>query len=367
MTHAPRRLDVRATTKADLAKITRVKGIGRGRVDTKIEAHLDLATKAVHADASGAVWGFSNPSLAVKAAAFQASVRGTTESPRFALRLDGGGLSASGRTFTGIHADIFGSPKAVSVGVELHGDEPTPSFDARAVVSLEGGVGLDAVRVRVLQGDETAVATVKRIRIAGGNVKVSGLVVEGLGEPIEGDLAISGKRVVVHAKGDDVDLARVAALLARPEDARGHLGFSVDLATDRRTAHGKVVVDAKDVTTRDVHGANAHVAIDNDGRSVDADIRAALGEVGKVAVATRDVKLGGADLLAVKSWLTATGSAALEGSVDVAKLAAALPDLLPVDTASGVVSLRASVDRQRASELPKLDAKGETRGLMVAE
>ncbi len=365
-TDKPTRLDVRATTKADLAKLTRVHGVGRGRVDTKVLAHLDLATHEVRADASGAVWGFSNPSLSVKVAAFQASVRGTTDRPRFALRLDGGGLAASGRTFTGVHADVFGSPKAVSVGVELHGDEPTPSIDARAVVALENGVGLSAVRVRVLQGDETAIATVKRARIAGGSVKVDGLRLEGLGDPIEGDFSLAGKRLAVRAKAVDIDLARVAALLARPEDAKGHLGFSIDLDIDKRTTHGKVVIDAKGVEARAIKNGEAHVAIAIDGEHVEADIRAVLGDVGKIALAAKDVKLGGGDALDAKSWLAATGHAALEGTIDVAKLAAALPNAVPVD-AAGLVSLRADVGREKESDPPVLAVKGDTHGFAVAE
>ncbi|HVY46900.1 MAG TPA: hypothetical protein VHB21_13525, partial [Minicystis sp.] len=361
----PTLVDVDATARVDLARVRRVKGLGKGEVDARVEAHVDLASKSVRASAAGSVRGYANGNVALARGRFQGSVDGTFDRPRFVARLDGRGLSAAGTSFTAVRASAFGSPAAMSVAAVLDGGEDGPSIDARGVVSTGAGVLVRGARVRVRRGDETTTATVAALSARGGFITVDGLRVEGLGAPIEGSFAMRGKTIRVKANGDDLDLARVAALFARPEDVTGHLAFEVDLSTDRRGLHGLVDAKLDHASYATIDDANARVTARFDGPRVDASVDAALGDAGKVALETRDLRLGGS-ALAAASWAKATGSVLLDASVDLARVAALVPRaMLPLDQAAGAVTLRGEVARASERALPTVELHGATRGLVL--
>ena len=203
-------------------------------------------------------------------------------------------------------------------------------------------------RVEVARGDVKSTTTVASVRVAGGTVDVRGMTVAGLGDPVSATARLSAAGATVLAKAPDVDLARVATLLAREEDAKGHLSFDVDATARRSGVDGHVDAQVRELTLRGVAGAALHVSTAMQGRRLTGELSASLGDAGKLDLSAVDVTLGGA-ATDPRAWKTATGSLAVSGDVDLQQLLARIPvSSRPVESAAGLVTLRgkafASVD-----------------------
>src|SRR5262249_54594286 len=150
------------------------------------------------------------------------------------------------------------------------------------------------------------------------------------------------------------------------EDAAGHLAFSVDLSSDGRGARGRVAADLQGVRYRNLQGVTGKLAVAIDGEAVKADVDAALGDAGKLRLATDDVRRP-VRALAAASWFGATVNLAIDGSVDLARFADALPEVVPTGTKlGGVIALRGTAARDRKDAPPAVEAHAETRCLVYA-
>ncbi|HEY4117624.1 MAG TPA: translocation/assembly module TamB domain-containing protein, partial [Byssovorax sp.] len=364
---APTDADVVLTTDVDLAKVTRVRGLGRGAVHAKAAAHLDLTSKAMRATVDAAVSRFARSGVGVGYATVHASADGPLTDPRFVARVDGAGLAASGYALPTFHVAASGTQHQFTVAASGEGAGRTPSFDSRAVVALGAGVRVRGVEATVSRGDVTAHATVDDVTIADGALAVRGARVTGLGAPLEASLRTSAGAVSVTARSADVDFACVKALLALDDvDAAGHAALDVDVRSDARGAHGRVDVGVTGVRYGAIDGGAARVSGSVDGLDVTGEVSASLGDAGKMGVTLTRVRLGGRPATK-QAWVRATGEAVLDATVDLAKVASLLPkDTLPLGVAIGAVSMKGSVSRARAGDVPTLDLHGATRGVELA-
>ena len=364
---SPTDVDAVVTSDVDLAKLTRVQGLGSGAVHAKATAHLDLVPERDARERRRGGEPLRARGRRRRARARARVGRGALADPRFAARVDGEALAASGYALPTFHVAASGTQHQFNVAASGKGAGRTPSIDARAVVALGAGVRVRGVDATISRDDVTAHATVDDVTIGGGALAVRGARVTGLGAPIEASLRTSAGAVALTAKSTDVDFACVKALLALDGvDAAGHASLDVDLRADARGAHGRVDVGVTGVRYGAIDGATARVRGAIDGLDVTGEASASLGDAGHVDMTLTRVKLGGRPATK-QAWLYATGEIVLDATADLARVASLLPkDKLPLGVAVGVVSMKGSVSRARVEDLPTLDLHGATKGVELA-
>lgn len=353
------------TTIPDLNGVTRVGPIGRGRAHLMAEGGMDLGTKQISLNASVEIAGIDVTGVQLARGVVTGSAEGALESPRVVAKLLGAGMHAGGYAFTTVRAGVSGALKDLEVTATLVGDDRAPTVEARAHLANHGDLTVRGAVIDLKRGDVASTARIASVRVAGGAVDVRGVTVQGLGDPILATARISAGGVTVKAKGADVDLARVATLLAREEDARGHLAFDVDATVRRGGVDGHVDAQVRDLSVRNIQGGSVRIATSVRGAHVHGEVTAALGEVGKMEISAPDITLGGAATTSA-AWRDATGALTINGAVDLARLLAQLPEeARPVETAAGMITLRGNASRASRSASPTLDLEGSTKGLVI--
>jgi translocation and assembly module TamB len=353
------------STVADLDRVERLGAIGHGRVHVAVDGHLDLDTKMVSAKAAAETFGVDVKGVKLASASILGEVHGPLASPRIEANVHGQGLHAGGYGFTHVRVSAGGSPRELDVTARLEGDDHAPTLSVRGHVVPRPDLTVREAGVTLERGDLSSTATIASIHAAGGVVDIRGVKVSGLGDPIEASARISGAGMTVKAKGTDVDLARVAQLLGRDEDARGHLAFDVDATAATRGARGRVEIDIKDLSARGVEGGTVHVATSLEGTRLQAEVNAALGDAGRISISAPSVTLGGS-LTEVSTWKRATGTVAVDGSLDLGRILGKLPeDWRPVDAAAGTVTIHGKASRLTLSARPGLDLEATTQGLAL--
>jgi translocation and assembly module TamB len=363
---SPDQLDFKAkSTIANLNGIPRLGPIARGRAEVSVEGGLDLTTKRLTARATGDVGGLGVSGVELSHASLVASAEGPVTTPHFKAEVRGSGLRAGGYGFTSVSVDATGTPEQIDVKTRLVGDDKAPSIAASARVSTRGDVTVRGADVTIERGGITSTARVDSVRVAGGAVDIRGVKVAGLGDPILASARISGGNLAVKATSSDIDLERVAKLLGREEDLHGHVALDVDAVSTRRGLDGRVSLDARDLASGGVKGGNVHIALSGKGIHLQGDVDLALGDVGKLSLTAADLELGG-PLTAPASWKTATGSVAVTGALDLAKLLAQIPEeSRPIFAASGTVAIQGKASRVSVSAGPAVELQASTSGLAL--
>ncbi len=364
-TATPERLHVQATTViADLNGLPRLGPIARGRVALSVDGSLDLDTLQLSARVSADARGLGRGEVTLARAALAATANGPIASPRFTSILRGSGLRAGGYLFPAVVASARGTLDAIDVRSRLDGDEATPSIEARARVSPGDGA-VRRASVVISRGDTTTTAEVDAVRVAKGVVEIRGVAVEGLGDPILASARISAAQIALQISAKEVDLARVAALLGRPDLLRGSLSLDVDARSTARGLEGHVRADARALAAGSVEGGRLRVALSGQGDKLTGEIVAALGEAGTLSLRASDLALGG-PVVARSSWESATGSVAIAGDLDLARLLAQIPEASrPLFAASGAVSLQGRASRASLADAPTMEIEASTIGLAL--
>jgi translocation and assembly module TamB len=356
------------TTVPDLDGIQRIGPIGRGRAHVVVDGGLDLATKRASVNASGELAGLSMKGVQLARGFVTGSAEGSLDaldSLRFQASVHGGGMRAGGQEFSSVRASASGTAQELDVVTRLMGSGQSPHLAARAHISNRKVLGVSHGHVRIEREDQAVTANIGSVSVANGTVSIRGVTAFGLGDPIEASARIFPSGMSVKAKGTDVDLSRVAKLLAREEDARGHLAFDVDAATTGRTVKGRVDARIQDLTLRGIEGASIRVSTALTGTHLHGEVQAALGEIGKIDLLAPDIELGG-PAMEPSAWKTATGSVALAGAIDLDKLLARIPrDYRLLDSASGTVTLRGDASRSSRTGIPALHLEASTNGLAL--
>lgn len=351
----------------NLDEIPRLGSIGRGRAHVRVQGRLDLDTKRISAKAAGETTGLDIQGVRLARGFLTVDADGPLESPHLVAKVRGAGMRAGGYAFTSVDARVSGSPQELDVFTRLVGDGQSPTAAARAHVTLREDIAVRGARVELTREEVTSTVKVASVRAAGGAVDVRGVRVEGLGDPIEATARISEHGVTVKARGDGVDLSRLATLLGREEDARGHLAFDVDATASRRGARGRVEARIADLSVRSIDKATVRVATSIEGTRVSGAVFVSLGDVGRLEVSAPAVELGGS-VMEVSSWEAATGTIAIDGLVNLGRLMAQFPEeSRPVAAAGGLVSIRGKASRSSRSASPGVELEVSTKGLLLVE
>ena len=363
---SPDQLDFKVRTKvANLNGIPRLGPIARGSASVSVEGGLDLDTRRITAHASGEVAGIAQGGVGLSRASLVASAEGPVATPHFTADVRGSGLRAGGYVFSSVNVTASGTPGEIDVRTRLVGDDKSPTVGARAHVSIGGDLTVRGVDATIERGEINSSIKVASVRVAGGVVDIRGARVEGLGDPILASARIAPASMSVKAKSADVDLERVAKLLGREEDVHGHVAIDVDAISTRRGFDGRVALDARDLASGDVKGGSAHIALSGKGLHLQGEIEAALGDAGKLTLSASDLELGG-PVTTPASWKNATGSVAVVGALDIARLFAQIPEeSRPIFAASGTVAIQGKASRASVSEGPAVELEATTSGLLL--
>lgn len=358
--------DVR-TQIGDLGAVRRLGDLGSGRASVGASGTIDLEAQSVDATVRAEATGVTVSGVGLDHAEVNGGVSGTFAAPRFSSQIFANGLSVEGYTFESITVGARGTPERIDVEAAMAAQgERTPAVVASARIVTTGNLRVEDGRVAVKREEVEAVAKVAVVTVLpGGGVDVRALSVEGLGAPLRADVRYAGDRLVVKARTEGIDVTRIGELLAREEEMRGSVALDVDATIDRREAHGRVQVSAKDVYVAGIDGGDAEIALALDGKQVSADVAVKLDGVGDVRVKAPAISLGG-PLLSPKGILDATGDASIDGKVDVAALLERLPkDMRPLSRGEGIVTLRGNVSRPRADADPSVEVEVATSGLAL--
>ncbi len=236
---------------------------------------------------------------------------------------------------------------------------------ARATVGTLDGLSARDVAVTLTKGKDAIDARVTAVRSRGAARDVTGVRIEGAGEPLVGELHRRGGTVAARVSAPRVDvptLLRVAGL--KTEIQAGAVGLDVDISASRSSTKGHAGVTLRGVAYGDrVRGLDANVRAKFAGRDADVhvDARDATGDT--IAVDSEKGRLG-AGALDPRAWAASVGSVHGAVNVDLDRVNEATHGALPFDDLRGWLTARLDVTRGDPNHRPSLALDASTRGLV---
>ncbi|MBX3199178.1 MAG: translocation/assembly module TamB domain-containing protein [Labilithrix sp.] len=252
----------------------------------------------------------------------------------------------------------------------LTGTLPLASVDGRARIEIAGSAVTvrDASVKAVRPIDETVEARARLVAIDGAKLRVEGVTVLGVGEPIRADLVKDGREIRGQIDAPRIDLP-LAARLSGQEDlevTKGTLGIRGEGALRGGVAKAKVHVELADLTMRSLDGARAVVDASIDRRDVELAVNAGLGEAGALELRTSGVTIDGR-VDDPTAWRRVAGRVHLVSEIDMERAARLLPaEALPVADVRGSFAVRGQVGRDGPDAPPEIQLHAHTNGLAVA-
>lgn len=340
---------ITAKMNSTIPNLNRVPEVGAyvgGRATIDVSGKLDLPEKNIEAKAKVGLLGIRDHELALGMATADANVSGNLDRPVIDAK--------------------------VSAHDFVTGTLPLANLDAgtRIVIDTKsGGVTIEHPRVdasRIVS--PSIVATANSVTIGGGNLKVDGAEITGLGDPIHADVDKRGANIDGNIDAPRIDLKLIARVL-RQDDLGVESGT---LAIGGKGGlHGKDVdanfhAEVRDFKSKQIKAANATIDANLAGRDVSLGIDANLGNAGNLKVATSHLELGG-PAVDPESWKKAHGKVSLDGAVDLRRANEYLPPKsLPIEDMSGYVIVQGHVFRDKASDPPNIVLHAHTKDLIVS-
>lgn len=370
-------LDVQAKV-TSLGKIARLGPAGRslrGAIDARVTGHVTLdEAMAVRARVTANASGVRAGGATVAGAKLTAIVQGTARAPRIDATVALASVRAGGIDVTHATVGVDGAvlaPRVTIRATTAEGDR----VDASARLTLGGPVTtVRGVEATLERNGEAAVVRVAEVR-AGKTLSVTGIEIDAADSAVRASVQRGPGTLRIQAHATGIDMAHAARLagpaLAGPSPT---IGGTVDLDTDVTVtpggAKGFLTIDARAIsferagapTLRDVTFTTRATI---DGRAAKVDARAELPGAATVTVTSDKVELGGSPLDGA-SFARATGGVAIEGSVDLARLAALLPPgTLPLAELAGTATFSATAMRDQHDHRPDLSVGVHTTDLVV--
>ncbi|RYZ63390.1 MAG: hypothetical protein EOP08_11000, partial [Proteobacteria bacterium] len=312
----------------DLGSQRRVpRGVATGRASVRADGELRLSTMALTANARVDGSDLEASGASAKSLVVDVTATGTAQSPQLAVRAQGSNVVAP----NGMAVQKLTASSRVAIA-------PTPLLtDVQVLLDTQhSSLQIGARSIRVQDG-----------------VQVDGARIDGLGQPIEADVAMSGGRLVVKLHATDVDLDAVGHLLAtkanevasatptRPvadehqpgvvKDAHapakpnrphvsalpvtGRVSLDVDLVAAGRTIDGHAEIHAHELAGFGIKKGVVDLHGSFQGETSGLTIDASAAPYGTAKIVVADLKPDGA-VLDPGSWERATFGVKAEGSAD---------------------------------------------------
>ncbi|WP_394828317.1 translocation/assembly module TamB domain-containing protein [Pendulispora albinea] len=272
-----------------------------------------------------------------------------------------------------IRARATGALSAPMVGATVQATDVVAGeyafHDVRAGARLDvANMAVEGARVSLVRQGVTLDARVAKVAAAHGALKVDGLVIDGLGAPANASFVKTARGLTVHAKTDGLDLAKVARFLeVQDQVSHGTLAFAIDANLAKGASTGKVELGLREATVSKLRNGNMELVATLDDEDLAVALRADLAEAGHLSLQSSGVKLGSAKgPLDPAAWTNAIGRAAIEGELDLEKIASLLPPrALPFGEVKGFLSLEGTLRRDSAKVAPEVALSTQTRGLVL--
>ena len=272
-----------------------------------------------------------------------------------------------------VDAHATGRLAAPAITLEVDGEDAQAgplrlaALRGRAAAAIDaGGLSLRDVDVEAAGAGAPVRAQAAALRVAPGELRADGVVVDGLGEPLVVSLRAAPIGVAVRAQSGGLDLARVADFATLPV-AGGRLALDVDGTLSARAAEGRIVLDLQHAAFAGLADANARADIVVAGRRARGSIKASLGDVGTLDVRSSSVTIGDGHLLTAAPWRKTWGTVEFDGHADLERVAARVPAAaLGLDELRGAIDVSGQVSRDDArDETPAVVFAAHTTGLVV--
>lgn len=366
----PMTVDFRVNTVAPKLNRTRVGNqlAGSANLDARGKVTVGQTTKldaTVNLQASNVV----SSEARVARAELRASVNGNVDDPMAGnvdLDFKATGLAAADMSFTHASIELRGSSQGADLVASLVPNDG-PHIDATTRIALGQGVSLRNTCVEVARDDITALLRVAGVRLAGSRLRVDDVSLEGVGETLRADVSKTDRELVVRAESAGVDLEKIGRLFRRRDLRGGRLALDVDLALRKTSATGHLRAKLQDGAFQRIKNGTADIDTNFDGRRVDANIHAMLGDIGRLDIDKGHVEVDGNAPLDVNSLEKAHGALAVDSRLNLTRIRALLPrGVLPFTDMQGVVELKGNIARESTAEPPELNLSVATRGLALS-
>jgi translocation and assembly module TamB len=348
-----------------LEDLTRLGHVGKGAITLTLSGHARVTeTIAFEADIDASAKCIDAKGARLDDVHLVGKASGTPSRPALEAHVVARGVHASGYVFSRAEAEVAGTLAHLRVAASAVADK-LRNVTLNTDVTLSPVIELRNSTAVLDRGVDALHVGVASVRIDGGNIAATGIVVRGAGEPLLASFRRAPGSLVVKADSRGLDLGKLAYLAGQDKKLGGALALDVDVDARRGRADGKVSIDLTKGSMASVHGAEAHVGLTLDGRHLKGNLRAFVGEAGSIELRDLDVHIAGNDALDVSDWRNAWGNAGIAANVDLARVARLLPaNALHVTDIAGRVTLAGEVERDSlADTTPAIRLSFATEGL----
>lgn len=332
----------------DLRALARAPGVAGGSVSARATGTIDLAESSIDARVTVDGNGIAHAPMSAGSVHAEASITGPVADPVIDVT-----ARARQVRLTAASTDPDAKPKEPLT-------YPAATARARIVLSPTPTLRDAAVHVEAAETGTSIDAKVASVAVGPRGVDARGVRVTGLGAPLDADVQIDAGVLSVKAKGEGVDMTRLAAMtgieeLRRlPDGSRARVDVDLRAGASRTDGHiDLVIAGAED-------GSTAELYAKLEGRHVRARARVRAAGFGWVEMQRAELELPGA--LSVATMRRATGALDLRGELDLAQ-GASMFGGEHLEQIAGTAVISARVERGDVSNAPTIYATVVTRGL----
>jgi translocation and assembly module TamB len=359
------------TLKSDIADLDAVPAVnheasGEAHVDAR--GSLDLEHMVVDAHVDAHARGLAVGATRVEAVSLDGAADGPVADPRIAASLQSQGVIAGGKRLAAADLRVAGKMTGLDVSARVRSTE-VPNVDGTLHVAVRPELAIERVALGLARAGEDARFTARRLTFAGGTTRVEGARLEGLGQPLAVDAAVSAGDLRLKAATEGLDLGALGRIAAIEKNVQGGtLVMDADVDVARALARGHAKVDLTGGALAKARNVVAHVDLNLSGRKFSGKVHGEAANVGIVDLDAPSVEVAGAAPLMSASWRQIFGAVGVEGRIDLDRASAMIPvDDLPYNEARGIVAFKGQIRRDDFQDVtPDVILDVATKGLVFS-
>lgn len=352
----------------DLDRVPQLAHEVRGSARLHATGRLDWSRMTIEATVTADTSDVTLGDVRVHAAHLEARALGGLAAPRIEMEVHSRGAVVDGRHLDTVNVTATGAAPWFHVEASARGPD-VPDVDAAFDLGLGATIELRTTRVSVARGRDHAVLTAEQVRVARGNLRLTGLRLEGTGAPAFASLSWSRDEVRFQASANGLDLGRIARLAHAENDVQqGTVSIDADVDVRRNLGTGKCTIALTGASIGRARGVAALAHFDLGGLRLAATLHAEAQGVGVVDVSASKIELPESGSLFDGAWRRASGSVGIDARANLAKIAALLPaERIPLSDARGDLVLHAHVTRETSEAVPDVAVSLTTDHLGLAQ
>lgn len=352
----------------DLRRVPELRQAVGGSARVHASGELDLSSNALQATLTAKAQNVERGNMRLDAASLEASAVGTVTAPRIDVAFRSQGIVVDGRRIATAEMTAVGTPTQTRLTATARSSDVV-DLDASADLDVDRGMSFKSPRVLLQHAGERALLTADSVGIDGGDVRVDGARLEGLGAPLSANGSLSGNSLHLHASTDGLDLGRLARLAQLDKNVHaGTLAIDADVDVRRNEAAGHATISVAGASIRSAHDLAANVHVEAAGRHFAGKVHAQATGIGSLDVDAPRIDVSGSVPLLKTPWRLASGSVGIDARADLARVAALVPaEDLPLSDARGEVVFHAHLARDDVHDhTPELEIALTTDHLALA-